>query len=88
VTAQPTTQATLVGEYRVILKRRGQGIDRYFTVVDPEGRSTEQKVLWTYAMTPFQAAESAVAQHLGHDGWRLAAATRADQVSGHIVTVG
>lgn len=87
VTAQQTTMPTVDGEYRVLTERRGQGIDYYLTVVDPEGRSSDQKVYWTYSMTPYQVAETAVAQHLGHDDWRLGRATRTAPDRGYLVTV-
>lgn len=88
MTAQQTTLTAVAGEYRVLTTRRGQGIDYYLTVIDPKGRSSEQKVIWTYSMTPYQVAETAVAQHLGHDDWQLGRATRTAPDRGYLVTVG
>lgn len=89
MTAKSSTLTTLSGDYRVTRRRRGKGIDYYLTVVGPDGRSTEQKVYWTYSLTPFQVAEKAVRQHLGHDDLRLAAPTREDiNQGGYLVTLG
>ena len=83
-----TDNTHAVGEYLVVQERAGEGLDRYFSVTGPDGTSSEQKVIWTYSMTPFQAAEEAVSRHLGHERWTMAAATREGVDRGYVVTVG
>lgn len=78
----------VAGEYVVVLERVGHGADHYYSVAGPDGRSTEQTVYTTYSMTPFQAAEQAVAGHLGHEDWHVGAATRSREEGGYVVTVG
>lgn len=88
MSTESTVPAKAVGEYLVVQERAGEGLDRYYSVTGPDGTTSEQKVYWTYAMTPYEAAEKAVSGHLGHDGWTPAATTREGETHGFVVTVG
>lgn len=88
MSTESTVPAHAVGEYLVVQDRVGEGLDRYYSVTGPDGSTSEQQVIWTYAMTPYEAAEKAVAGHLGHEGWTVAAMTREGDIHGYVVTVG
>jgi hypothetical protein len=89
MTAQSESRVHTAGEYVVTNERSGQGIDYYLRVVGPDGRETEQKVYWTYSMTPHQVAEAAVAGHVGFDGTLPKhTPTREGATGGYVVTLG
>ncbi|WP_298885468.1 hypothetical protein [uncultured Serinicoccus sp.] len=80
MTIQSTsTSRSVTGTYRVIEQRQGSGIDFYFSVSGPDGRTSEQKVLWYPSMTALQVAEAAVAARLEADGTTHVAAVAAQQ---------
>ncbi len=82
-------RTVVAGEYLVLSKGYGQGLDYYVEVVGPDGRATDQKLFWTYSKTAHQVAEEAVAGHLGHHAaTRRTAPTRESSGGGYIVTVG
>lgn len=87
MSAQSEPVIHIAGEYQVVSRGSGQGIDYYLHVVGPDGRESEQKVYWTYSMTPHQVAEKAVAGHVGSEALRRAAATRSDPDGGYVVTL-
>ncbi|WP_114907847.1 hypothetical protein [Ornithinimicrobium murale] len=56
------------GEHFVVEHEAGEGDTYRLTVLGPDGRSSEQTVLWTWSKTAQQVAEEAVAGHLGRPG--------------------
>lgn len=88
MSTESTVPTDTTGEYLVVQERAGEGLDRYYSVGGPDGSRSEQKVYWTYAMTPYEAAEKAVSGHLGHEDWSMTASTREGETHGYVVTVG
>ena len=68
MTVQSMSTGSVTGEYRVVQQSQGAGIDFYFRVNGPDGRTSEHKVYWYPSMTALQVAEAAVAAHLEAGG--------------------
>ncbi|GAA1186830.1 hypothetical protein GCM10009584_31240 [Ornithinimicrobium humiphilum] len=89
MSTQAATITRLSGEYLVVSRRSGSGIDHYLEVVGPDGRTSEQRVYWLHTMTPADVAEAAVDGHLGvHHPLKHRRPTRQTGEGTFVVTVG